>query len=147
MEFIHVKFVKLHPDAVIPVYSTPGSSGLDLSARLDEDIVIEPLNWAIIPTGIAIELPHGFEAQVRSRSGLAAKHGVFVLNSPGTIDSDYRGEIKIILYNLGKEPFVVKHGMRIAQLVVCRYVNVSLLESDSLRPTTRADGGFGHTGV
>lgn len=134
----------------LPQYQTPGSSGLDLVANLEQDteqIIIKPNKWEIIPTGITIELPDGFEAQIRPRSGLAYKYGVTVLNSPGTIDSDYRGEIKIILINHGHEDFIVKNGDRIAQMIISKYEQVELEEIEFLTETSRNDGGFGSTGV
>jgi dUTP pyrophosphatase len=134
----------------LPQYQTTGSSGLDLVANLDQDseqITIKPNKWEIIPTGIIIELPDGCEAQIRPRSGLAYKYGVTVLNSPGTIDNDYRGEIKIILINHGHEDFIVKSGDRIAQMIISKYEQVELEEIEFLTETTRNDGGFGSTGV
>ena len=134
----------------LPQYQTKGSSGLDLVANLEQDIeqiTIKPNKWEIIPTGITIELPDGCEAQIRPRSGLAYKYGVTVLNSPGTIDNDYRGEIKIILINHGHEDFIVKNGDRIAQMIISKYEQVELEEIEFLTETTRNDGGFGSTGV
>ncbi len=134
----------------LPQYQTTGSSGLDLVANLDQDteqINIKPNKWEIIPTGITIELPDGCEAQIRPRSGLAYKYGVTVLNSPGTIDNDYRGEIKIILINHGHEDFIVKNGDRIAQMIISKYEQVELEEIEFLTETTRNDGGFGSTGI
>lgn len=134
----------------LPQYQTTGSSGLDLVANLDqenEQITIKPNKWEIIPTGITIELPDGCEAQIRPRSGLAYKYGVTVLNSPGTIDNDYRGEIKIILINHGHEDFIVKNGDRIAQMIISKYEQVELEEIEFLTETTRNDGGFGSTGI
>lgn len=134
----------------LPQYQTTGSSGLDLVANLDQDseqITIKPNKWEIIPTGITVELPDGFEAQIRPRSGLAYKYGVTVLNSPGTIDNDYRGEIKIILINHGHEDFIVKNGDRIAQMIISKYEQVELEEIEFLTETTRNDGGFGSTGI
>lgn len=131
----------------MPAYATPGSAGMDLRAANDEDIVIRPLGRAIIPTGIFIQLPVGYEAQIRPRSGLAAKSGITVLNSPGTIDSDYRGEICAILVNLSDEPFTVRRGERICQMVIARHETAELVEVESLDVTERGDGGFGHTGV
>lgn len=134
----------------LPQYQTTGSSGLDLVANLDQDseqITIKPNKWEIIPTGIIIELPDGCEAQIRPRSGLAYKYGVTVLNSPGTIDNDYRGEIKIILINHGNEDFIVKNGDRIAQMIISKYEQVELEEIEFLTETTRNDGGFGSTGI
>ncbi|MGQ9819413.1 MAG: dUTP diphosphatase [Candidatus Kapaibacteriales bacterium] len=131
----------------LPEYKSPGSAGMDIRANIDEDIVIEPGSVVLVPTGFAIALPDGYECQVRTRSGLALKYGVFALNSPGTIDSDYRGEIKIILANFGKEPFRISRGDRIAQLVVAKYERVDWVETDSLPPSQRGEGGFGSTGV
>jgi dUTP pyrophosphatase len=123
-----------------------GAAGMDLAASLDADVTIAPGKRALVGTGLAIALPRGFEAQVRPRSGLAAKHGVTVLNAPGTIDEDYRGEIKVILINHGDEAFVVKSGERIAQLVIARVERVVLDEQTSLESSARGAGGFGHTG-
>ena len=131
----------------LPNYATTLSSGADLYADIDEDIVLKTGQRALIPTGIAVALPDGFEAQVRSRSGLAYKSGVFTLNSPGTIDADYRGEIKIILCNMGENDFIITKGMRVAQLVVAPVVQAAWLESDNLDSTNRGEGGFGSTGV
>ncbi len=129
-----------------PAYATENSAGVDLKANIDEPLVLEPLQRAVIPTGLRIALPEGTEAQVRPRSGLAAKHGITVLNSPGTIDADYRGEIGVILVNLSQTPFTVNPGERIAQMVVARYERVEWEETDSLDETGRGEGGFGSTG-
>lgn len=133
-------------DISLPAYATEGSAGMDICAAVPADLVIKPGETALVPTGFAIALPAGYEAQVRPRSGLAVKHQVGILNSPGTIDSDYRGEVKIILTNFGKQDFVVKRGERIAQLVIAKYVRVSWEETRTLDDTTRGAGGFGHTG-
>lgn len=130
----------------LPSYATPGSAGMDLCATLNSDVILKPNDSYLIPTGLKIELPDGYEAQVRPRSGLAIKHNIIVLNSPGTIDSDYRGEIKVILKNLGDKNFVVKNGDRIAQLVVASYVRIEWDEVDRINDTERGSGGFGHTG-
>ncbi len=130
----------------LPAYATAQSSGLDLAAALDEDIVIGPGKHTVIPTGVAIALPDGFEAQVRPRSGLAAKHAVTVLNSPGTIDTNYRGEIRVVLANHGAASFTVSRGMRIAQLVVAPVSRIIWNEVDALPDSPRGDGGFGSTG-
>ncbi|MCZ6481995.1 MAG: dUTP diphosphatase [Alphaproteobacteria bacterium] len=130
----------------LPAYATAQSSGLDLAAALDEDIVIGPGEHAVVPTGVAIALPDGFEAQVRPRSGLAAKHAVTVLNSPGTIDTDYRGEIRVVLANHGTASFTVSRGMRIAQLVIAPVSRIIWNEVDALTDSPRGDGGFGSTG-
>jgi len=134
----------------VPVRMTTGSSGADIAAAVDAnaDVVLQPSSRALLPTGFCFEIPQGYEVQVRSRSGLAIKHGVCVLNSPGTIDSDYRGEVKVILANLGNAPFTIKRGDRIAQLVVAPVANkVDFTEQDALTETSRGSGGFGHTGV
>jgi dUTP pyrophosphatase len=130
----------------LPAYATAQSSGLDLKAALSEDIVIGPGKHTVIPTGVAIALPDGFEAQVRPRSGLAAKHAVTVLNSPGTIDTDYRGEIRVVLANHGADSFTVSRGMRIAQLVIAPVSRITWNEVDALTDSPRGDGGFGSTG-
>jgi dUTP pyrophosphatase len=132
-------------DNRLPEYQTLQSAGLDVRAHLEAPVVIAPLKRAMIPTGLYVELPEGYEMQVRPRSGLAAKHGVTVLNTPGTIDADYRGEIKIILVNLSDEPFTVEPGERIAQLVVARYTRIEWIECDSLSESGRGEGGFGST--
>ncbi len=130
----------------LPEYSTQNAAGMDLRANLIEEVVIEPFERKLIPTGLFIELPHGFEAQVRPRSGLALKKGVTVLNSPGTIDSDYRGEVMVILINLSPEKFVIQHGERIAQMIVAAHEIVDWEKVESLEETDRGGGGFGHTG-
>ena len=133
-------------DLPLPHYATPGSAGLDLLAATDRDIELAPGARMAVPTGIAIELPLGIEAQVRPRSGLALNHGITCLNAPGTIDSDYRGEVKVILANLGQEPFEVARGERIAQLVPAAVQRARFVEIDTLDATTRGSGGFGSTG-
>jgi dUTP pyrophosphatase len=130
----------------LPAYATDAAAGLDLRATLEESVTLAPLQRALIPTGLYIELPVGYEAQVRPRSGLAAKNGITVLNSPGTIDADYRGEIKVILVNLSNEPFVVQDGERIAQLVIAKHEQITWQETDQLNESERGSGGFGHTG-
>ncbi len=130
----------------LPAYATARSSGLDLAAALSDDIVIGPGEHAVVPTGVAIALPDGFEAQVRPRSGLAAKHAVTVLNSPGTIDTDYRGEIRVVLANHGAASFTVSRGMRIAQLVIAPVSRIIWNEVDALTDSLRGEGGFGSTG-
>ena len=131
----------------LPTYMTAGAAGMDLHAAIDEDVVIAPGAIVLVPTGFAIAVPDGFEAQVRPRSGLAVKHGISLPNTPATIDSDYRGEIRVPLINLGRESFHVSRGMRIAQLVVAPVVRVAWAERDELTATARAAGGFGHSGV
>ena len=130
----------------MPKYETPASAGMDLRANLDEPVELLPLERALIQTGLFMELPVGFEAQVRPRSGLAAKFGITVLNTPGTIDADYRGEIKVILVNLSNEGFVISDGDRIAQMIISEHVQAKLEEVDVLTETERGIGGFGHTG-
>jgi dUTP pyrophosphatase len=134
-------------DLPLPAYATAGAAGMDLHAANETAIEIQPSDRAVVPTGYSIEIPEGFEAQVRPRSGLAANHGVTVLNTPGTIDSDYRGEIKVILVNLGEKPFTVARGMRIAQMIVARHERVTLVESSALSETARGAGGHGSTGT
>ena len=130
----------------LPSYATPGAAGLDLVAAIAEPVDLAPGARALIPTGLTIALPAGYEAQVRPRSGLALKHGITVLNSPGTIDADYRGEIGIVLINLGNAPVRLERGMRVAQLIVAPVTQVALVERRTLPPTNRAGGGFGSTG-
>lgn len=131
----------------LPAYATPLSAGMDLRANLNEPVVLEPLQRSLIPTGLFMAIPAGYEAQVRPRSGLAIKKGITVLNSPGTIDADYRGEVCVILVNLSSEPFTVTDGERIAQMVIARHEQAEWLEVDTLDETQRGEGGFGHTGV
>ena len=130
----------------LPAYATPGSAGLDLLAALDKPVEIQPGGRTLIPTGLAMELPEGYEAQIRPRSGLALKHGITVLNAPGTIDSDYRGEVSVLLVNLGDKPVTVARGERIAQLVVQRVEHAAFVEVDDLPSSARGEGGFGSTG-
>ena len=134
-------------DLPLPTYATADSAGMDLLAAVDGEVTLGPGERRLIPTGLAIALPPGFEAQVRPRSGLALKHGLTVLNAPGTIDADYRGEVGVILANLGAEPFVVTRGARIAQLVVAPYQRVALRPVEALADSARGDGGFGSTGL
>lgn len=131
----------------LPAYATPESAGMDLRANITEPIVLHPLERRIIPTGLYIALPPGYEAQVRPRSGLAFKHGITVLNSPGTIDSDYRGELGVLLVNLSNEDFTVEAGERIAQMVIARHEQGEFVEVEELNDTERGAGGYGHTGV
>ncbi|MDO4932613.1 MAG: dUTP diphosphatase [Prevotellaceae bacterium] len=131
----------------LPAYATSQSAGMDLRADISEPFVLRPLQRRLVPTGLHIALPEGYEAQVRPRSGLALKHGVTVLNTPGTIDADYRGEIGVVLVNLSDTDFVVNPGERIAQMVVARYEQAELLQVDKLDETERGEGGYGHTGV
>lgn len=134
-------------DLPLPKYETLGSAGLDLPAAIEEDIVLGSLERAVIPTGLKMAIPYGYEGQVRPRSGLAFRHGISVTNSPGTIDSDYRGELKVLLINFGKEPVRITRGMRIAQLVIAPVQQVEISEVGTLDSTERGAGGFGSTGV
>ncbi len=143
----HVRVGRLRDGASLPRRMSAGASGWDLSACLDGPLCIEPGSWAVVPTGIALEIPPGFEAQVRPRSGLASRHGIGLLNAPGTIDSDYRGEVRVILMNWGREAFFVRHADRIAQLVFARIEPVRLSWAEGLSGTERGAGGFGHTGI
>ena len=143
---ILVKRLSHHEGLELPYYSSEGASGMDLAAACPHDVQLLAGERALIPTGIAISLPRGYEAQIRPRSGLALKHGIGLLNSPGTIDSDYRGEIQVILINHGKETFVVKRGLRIAQMVISQYVPAHFKIVEELDVTLRNDGGFGHSG-
>ena len=144
---IKILVKRLSKEVSLPKYETTGSSGMDLSANINTNINIDPGKTAIIPTGLAISIPKGFEVQIRPRSGLAAKQKISVLNTPGTIDADYRGEIKVILINLGKDSFKVEKGFRIAQMVVCPVVQAQLKEVNDLNETERGKGGFGSTGT
>jgi dUTP pyrophosphatase len=130
----------------LPAYATAGASGMDIRANLEQTVLLQPLERKLIPTGLFIELPVGFEAQIRPRSGLAIKQGITCLNSPGTVDSDYRGEIKVVLINLSNEPQLLQHGDRIAQMIISSVVTAGLKLVDILNDTARGDGGFGHTG-
>ncbi len=133
-----------HP---LPAYETHASAGMDLRANLDVEIVLKPLERALVPTGLFVEIPEGFEAQIRPRSGLAIKKGITLLNTPGTIDADYRGEIKLIVVNLSPDEFVVKDGERIAQMVIAAHEKADWVEVEELVATKRGSGGFGHTGT
>jgi dUTP pyrophosphatase len=133
-------------DLPLPGYATPQAAGVDLRAAVSADLTLAPGERALVPTGIRIALPDGYEAQVRPRSGLAARHGIGMVNSPGTVDADYRGELRVILINWGAEPFTIRRGERIAQLVVAPVSRVAWAECDELPPTDRGEGGFGHTG-
>lgn len=147
---VNIKFKKINDnfsDIQLPEYATEGSAGMDIRAAISENIIIEPGKIELIPTNLQVEIPEGFELQVRPRSGLAINNGIGILNSPGTIDSDYRGEIKIILINLSKEPFIVKRGDRIAQLVLNKYYRAEIEIADELTESKRNSGGFGHTGI
>jgi dUTP pyrophosphatase len=142
-----IKIKKLSNEVLTPKYETPGSSGMDIAAYINEDIIINSGDKALIPTGFSLSIPQGYEVQIRPRSGLAIKKGITILNTPGTIDSDYRGEIKVVLINLSKDKFTVQNGERIAQMVVCPIVQVSIEEVKELSETNRGIGGFGSTGT
>ena len=144
MTILQIK--KLHPQVQLPKYQTKGSAGLDLQANISQPMVIKAGEIVLVPTGLAIALQEGYEAQVRPRSGLALKNGITVLNSPGTIDSDYRGEISVILINHSKQDFIITNGLRIAQLVIAQYAFAKIIEVDDLSTTQRGEGGFGSTG-
>ena len=146
MKKINVEVIN-NSDYDLPSYATALSAGLDLRANITESKTIDTLERCLIPTGLRIGLPEGFEAQIRPRSGLALKHGITVLNSPGTVDADYRGEIGVVLVNLSDKPFTINPGERIAQMVIARHEQVQFIEVDSLSESERGEGGFGHTGV
>lgn len=141
---IKIRNVSRHP---LPQYGTEYAAGCDIRANIDAQVILAPLERALIPTGLSLELPAGFEGQIRPRSGLAAKHGITILNSPGTIDADYRGEIKVILVNLSNTPFTINDGERIAQLVIARHESARWEEVSDLTESARGSGGFGHTGT
>lgn len=134
-------------DLPLPEYETTSAAGLDLPAAVSQDLRLDPREHSLVPTGLAVALPAGLEAQIRPRSGLAAKNGITVLNSPGTIDADYRGEINVILINLGQEPFTISRGMRVAQMVIAPVTQIDILEVEKLDQTARGTGGFGSTGL
>ena len=149
MEQIQIKIKRLSDnfsDIPLPLYATAGSSGMDVRAAVEVDLIIKPGEVVLVPTNLSIEIPLGYEIQVRPRSGLAVKYGIGVLNSPGTIDSDYRGEVKIILMNFSKEEFKISRGDRIAQLVLSKIYLAKIVETENLNDSDRAAGGFGHTG-
>lgn len=147
-ETVRIPCVRVRPGVTLPAYQSEGAVGLDLRAALsaDEELVITPGSRKLVPTGLSVAIPEGFEGQVRPRSGLALKHGITVLNAPGTIDPDYRGEVMVLLINHGEAPFVVRHGERIAQLVVCPVSRGQLFVVESLDATARGEGGYGSTG-
>ena len=146
MEHIKVKIIN-RSGHELPAYETPSSAGMDVRASLKEPVTLMPMQRALIPTGLYIQLPHGYECQIRPRSGLALKKGISLVNTPGTVDADYRGEIGVILINLSDEPFVVNVGERICQMVIKEYTRVDWEPVERLDETVRGDGGFGHTGV
>ena len=138
--------IKRIRDVSMPAYQTEGSAGMDLRAAVDPPVTLAPGERVLVPTGLIVEIPSGYEAQVRPRSGLALKHGISLVNAPGTIDSDYRGEIGVILINLGNEPFVIQHNDRIAQMVIAPVTQARIVEVNEVNETGRGSGGFGHTG-
>jgi dUTP pyrophosphatase len=144
---LKVKIVRLNKQAILPVYATAHAAGMDISACVEEPVIVEPFTTALIPSGFALELPEGYEAQLRPRSGLALRSMISLPNTPATIDADYRGEVKVILINYGRDPFTVSHGDRIAQMVVAKVEKVAFEEVDELGSTVRGEGGFGHTGT
>ncbi|UCD55549.1 MAG: dUTP diphosphatase [Candidatus Omnitrophota bacterium] len=144
---VNIKRRENAKDLPLPRYITPGSSGMDLHADVDGELILKPGEIKLISCGISLSLPEGFEGEIRPRSGLALKHGITLVNAPGTIDSDYRGQVNLIMTNLGKSPFRIKRGDRIAQLIVKEVVRAELVEAEELDETVRASGGFGHTGV
>lgn len=149
MQIINLKIKRISGefnDIPLPAYSTEGSSGMDIRAAVKDEMTIAAGSLELIPTNISVEIPHGYEIQVRPRSGLAAKNSIGVLNSPGTIDSDYRGELKIILFNFGKQDFIIRRGERIAQLVISKVYRAEVEETSELNDSARGSGGFGHTG-
>lgn len=149
MERIEIKIKRLenNTDLPLPDYETAGSSGMDIRASVEAPVLIKPGEIRLIPTGLAVSIPPGYEGQIRPRSGLALKHGIGMVNSPGTIDSDYRGEVRIIVINWGGKPFKIERGDRIAQMIISKVYNAEIVEVDDLDSTTRGEGGFGHSGV
>ncbi len=144
---IFFKRLRENPPVSVPQYMTSGAAGMDLFASLEKEVTLEPGERRLIPTGISVAIPQGYEGQIRPRSGLAIQKGIGIVNGPGTIDSDYRGEIGILLINFGKEPFTIRNGERIAQMVISQVFRATLEELDELPATTRQGGGFGHTGI
>ena len=147
MVSVAVKRLPHNADLPLPAYESAAAAGMDLPAAVEQELTLAPGERALVPTGLAIALPDGYEAQVRPRSGLAARNGITVLNTPGTVDADYRGEVKVILANLGNEDFTIERGMRIAQMVIAPVAQAVLQEADSLPETARGEGGFGSTGT
>ncbi len=143
---MNIDIVKLNPKAILPAYQTAGAAGADLHACIDEPIILQPLERRMVPTGLALAIPEGFEVQIRARSGMSIKHGITMVNGIGTIDADYRGELGILLINLSQEPFTIEPAMRIAQMVLARYETVSWNEVEALDETARGAGGYGSSG-
>jgi dUTP diphosphatase len=144
---IHIKRLRKDPVVALPQYMTEGSSGMDLFACLQTELTLQPGERRLIPTGVSVAIPEGFEGQVRPRSGLAIRNGIGLINAPGTIDADYRGEVGVLLINFGNEPFTVSNGDRIAQMIISRVFRATWQEVEDLPPTQRQGGGFGHTGI
>jgi len=144
---VKIKPLESHRGLPLPGYESEGSSGMDIRACVESPVSLSPGNIKLIPTGLSISIPPGYEAQIRPRSGLALNHGIGIVNSPGTIDSDYRGEVGIILINWGKDSFIIKRGDRIAQMVISKVYKVDILETEDLDATSRGEGGFGHSGI
>jgi dUTP pyrophosphatase len=144
---LKIKRLENNPDLPLPGYETEGSSGMDIRAAVEAPVILNPGEVRLVPTGFAVSIPYGYEVQVRPRSGLALRHGIGMVNSPGTIDSDYRGEISIIMINWGQKPFTINRGDRIAQMVLNKVYKADLVNVDSLDSTIRGDGGFGHSGI
>ncbi|MFH1629359.1 MAG: dUTP diphosphatase [Pseudomonadota bacterium] len=144
---VKVKPLKRHKGLPLPAYESEGSSGMDIRACVEEPVSLNPGEIRLIPTGVAVSIPPGYEGQIRPRSGLSLNHGIGMVNSPGTIDSDYRGEVGIILINWGKDPFVIRRGDRIAQMVISKVYRADILETKDLGETLRGEGGFGHSGI
>jgi dUTP pyrophosphatase len=149
MEKIPIKIKRLdhNPDLPLPGYETEGSSGMDIRAAVDAPVILNPGEIKLVPSGFSMSIPHGYEAQIRPRSGLSLRHGIGMVNSPGTIDSDYRGEVSIIMINWGHAPFIINRGDRIAQMVISKVFRAEMVDVDSLDNTMRGSGGFGHSGI
>ena len=143
---MNIQITRVHRDALLPQYQTAGAAGADVYACLDEPVTLQPMERRLIPTGLAVAIPRGYEAQIRARSGLSIKHGITMVNGVGTIDADYRGEFSVLVINLGQEAFTIEHGMRIAQMVIARHERAEWIEVDKLDETERGEGGFGSTG-
>lgn len=141
-----IEITKIKSEAIIPQYQTAGAAGADVYACLDEPVTLQPMERRLIPTGLAVAIPRGYEAQIRARSGLSIKHGITMVNGVGTIDADYRGEFGVLVINLGQEAFTIEHGMRIAQMVIARHERAEWIEVDKLDETERGEGGYGSTG-
>ena len=143
---MNIQITRVHRDALLPQYQTAGAAGADVYACLDEPVTLQPMERRLIPTGLAVAVPRGYEAQIRARSGLSIKHGITMVNGVGTIDADYRGEFGVLVINLGQEAFTIEHGMRIAQMVIARHERAEWIEVDKLDETERGEGGYGSTG-